>query len=114
MSGIRLVDQPRVHRQVGERQPAAGDPRGQPDGVGLAEPDRLGQRAQVRAVLDGRPPPASVAPSASTTTSSTPAPHSWRSVPAGSRPVRTRVCAAPTLGCPAKGSSADGVKIRTR
>jgi len=61
----------------------------------------------------GRPPD-SVAPSSVTTRSSTPAPHSWRSVLPFSRPVRTRVCAAPTLGWPAKGSSANGVKIRTR
>ena len=59
-------------------------------------------------------PPESRAPAPSTTTSSTPAPHSWRSVPAGSRPVRTSVWAAPTLGWPAKGSSTFGVKIRTR
>ena len=43
----------------------------------------------------------------------TPTPHSCRSAPPVSRPVRTRVWAAPTLGCPAKGSSANGVKIRT-
>jgi hypothetical protein len=60
-------------------------------------------------------PPVRVArPSAVTSIGNSPAPHSWISRPTPASPRRTAVTAAPTLGCPANGSSTSGVKIRAR
>ena len=114
-SGTARSTASRPDGEVGPRQPAAGHVRRHAGDVRRRQPHGRGGQRGRRAVRSrvGRRRSA-VAPSPSTTRSSTPTPHSWRSVPAGSRPVRTSVCAAPTLGCPAKGSSAKGVKIRTR
>ena len=49
-------------------------------------------------------------------TGTSPAPHSWIATP-GSRlapPAASHAWQVPSVGCPAKGSSAAGVKIRTR
>ncbi len=50
----------------------------------------------------------------STETSTKPASSSNRSIPPRSRPRPARTQAAPTFGCPANGTSACGVKMRTR
>ena len=109
VSGRGPVDRarraPPGRRTAGRSRPGA---RARPAASAARAPRPTASAAASGPCLSVGRPPVSGAPSSSTTTSSTPAPHSWRSVPAGSRPVRTRVCAAPTLGCPAKGSSADG------
>ena len=82
--GHRPVDGARPHGEVGERQAAAGHVRRHAgDVVGdspMAEASASGDRARRSRV---GLPPVRVAPSSSTTRSSTPTPHSWRTVPAG-------------------------------
>jgi hypothetical protein len=49
-------------------------------------------------------------------TGTSPTPHCWITTPsrAGTPPAAAQAKALPSVGCPAKGSSTVGVKMRTR